>query len=194
MKCPNCQNELHNLSVLNKFGQKLEFSKCPHCRSFWFKKMRLYGFPDDKASEFDTPGEIDITANLVCPEDQTPLIDFKDPNVPPEFIGFRCSQCGGMFVPKSQLLFYKKYQMGGKAYMDMPRKTAVALVSLGTFFLLNLLFLAYSEITIRADVASYSVIQSSIWNYRTIAFILAFVLLAVIIIMIIRFFKSEKKD
>lgn len=194
MKCPNCQTEFETLNVLNKFGQKLEVDKCPHCQSFWFKKMQLYGFPTDKASEIDTPGEIDVAANLICPEDQTPLIDFKDPNVPPEFIGFRCSICGGMFVPKSQLLFYKKYQMGNQAYMDMPRKAATALVVLGIFFLLNLLFLAYSEITIRADVASYSVIQSNIWNYRTIAFILAFVLLAIIIIIIIRFFKSEKKD
>ena len=194
MKCPNCQNEFENLNVTNKFGQKLEFSKCPHCHSFWFKKMQLYGFPAEKASEIDIPGKIDVAANLNCPEDQTSLIGFKDPNVPPEFKGFRCSTCGGMFVPKSQLLFYKKYQMGNQAYMDMPRKVATSLVVLGTFFLLNLLFLAYSEMTIRADVASYSIIQSNIWNLRTIAFILAFVVLLVMIILIIKFYKKKKED
>lgn len=193
MKCPNCQSEFQSAIVPNNYGQKFEVFKCPHCQSFWFKKMQLYGFPADKASEIDTPGKINIATNLVCPEDQTPLTDFKDPNVPSEFTGFRCSDCGGMFVPKSQLIFYKKYQEGNKAYIDIPRKAAAALVSLGVVFILSLLFLASSEVAIRADVTSDISRQSSMWDYRTIAFIMAFVILGIMIIIFLNFLKHKNK-
>ena len=193
MKCPNCQNEFHSATVPNSYGQKFEVFKCPHCQSFWFKKMQFYGFPADKASEVDTAGKIDVSEKLICPEDQTVLTDFKDPNVPPEFKGFRCSECGGMFVPKSQLLFYKQYQGGNKAYMDIPQKSVATLVSLGAVFILSLLFLATSEVAIRADVTSGVTRESNLWNYRTIAFIAAFVILIVMIILIIKLLRNKKK-
>lgn len=195
MKCPNCKNEFEISHVANNFGQKFEIAKCPNCHGFWFKKFQLYAFPKEEASKIDSSsGGSQLLNKLTCPEDNQPLTDFKDPNVPPEFKGFRCPTCGGMFVPQGQLSYYKEYQSQNQPYFDTSKKSATVLSALIVLLFLDIVFLARSNIRLSADMTTAQANGSQFWNNQNmIALSLAIILILIIIILSVKGLAKKKK-
>ena len=177
MQCPNCRADLNTIEVIDNFGQGFGIEQCPACGGFWFDRNELYRVPIKVALQLDSPSPAQTySGNLQCPHDKALLVEFKDPNLPPQLVIYRCPDCGGLFLPKGGLYAYKEYQTQKTLKsIEFSRKSAIAISILFTLSLSILFGLFLSKNVLKADVLAPASTNPLVANFRDIFLLLTIV-------------------
>ena len=195
MQCPNCRADLNTIEVIDNFGQEFEIEQCPSCGGFWFDRNELYRVPVKVALQLDPPAPIkSYSGNLQCPHDKTLLVEFKDPNLPPQLVIYRCPDCGGLFLSKGQLYAYKEYQREKTLKsIEFSRKSAIAISILFTLSLSILFGLFLSKNVLKADVVMPADTNLLVANFKDILlFLTIFTFLLMILVGWIEYLRKRK--
>jgi len=196
MQCPNCRADLNTIEVIDNFGQGFDIEQCPSCGGFWFDRNELYRVPVKVALQLDSPSpSTPYSGSLECPHDKTLLVEFKDPNLPPPLIIYRCPDCSGLFLSKGGLYAYKEYQSQKTLKsIEFSRKSAVTLSIFFTLSLSVLSGLFISKNVLKADVLAPASTNPLVANFRDIFLLLTIVafLLMIAVGWIYHWIKSKK--
>jgi Zn-finger nucleic acid-binding protein len=114
MFCPNEKVRMHHVAVPSHYGQEIILDQCESCGGIWFDAYELFKVKQDEASEIEkldsdilrAPSDID-NPTLLCPRDQTALLQYDDPNFPSGIILTRCPKCQGFWLNRG---IFTKYQ------------------------------------------------------------------------------------
>jgi len=115
MLCPNDNADLHQASALSHYGQNVVIDQCESCGGIWFDAFELFKVKQGEAESIEkidsdslrSSSHIDKT-QLLCPRDQTELVQFDDPQFPKDLVLTRCPKCQGFWLNRGVFTEYQE--------------------------------------------------------------------------------------
>jgi Zn-finger nucleic acid-binding protein len=119
MICPNDHVEMQQVRVESHYGLPVMLEQCKSCGGIWFDQFELYSIKAAQAEKIELldseilscPSQV-AGSKLVCPRDQTGLVQFTDINFPKEIIVERCPQCNGFWLNRGEFTRYQHLRQG----------------------------------------------------------------------------------
>lgn len=121
LRCPACAGALKEVYAKANYGRVLLVDQCTVCGGVWFDRWELYMLHKASASDLDSidvksllAGNPDVRGSGNCPRCSLPLVDFKDPGLPPDASIKRCAQCSGLWLNRGEISKYANHRDGFK--------------------------------------------------------------------------------
>ncbi len=117
LKCPVCAGALKEVYAKANYGRVLLVDQCAGCGGVWFDRWELYMLHGGSASDLDsvdagsllaTNPEVHGSGN--CPRCSLPLVDFRDPGLPPDASIKRCGACSGLWLNRGEVSRYANHR------------------------------------------------------------------------------------
>lgn len=116
-RCPACGGALKEVYAKANYGRVLLVDQCTGCGGVWFDRWELYMLHGGSASDLDS---VDVSSLLAdnpdvhgsgnCPRCSLPLVDFKDPGLPPDASIRRCAACSGLWLNRGEISKYANHR------------------------------------------------------------------------------------
>ncbi len=117
MKCPDCGNDLHEVTADIKHGVKIKLDQCSRCGGIWFDDFELYPIPKEEIGRIENIDLEKLQENVFwgegkknCPRCDVKLDEFKDYNFPKQLEAEFCPKCGGIWMNRGESVEFKKWQ------------------------------------------------------------------------------------
>lgn len=117
LSCPACAGALKEVYAKANYGRVLLLDQCIGCGGVWFDRWELYLLHGSSASDLDS---VDVSSLLApnpdasgsgnCPGCSIPLIEFKDPGLPPDASIRRCGGCSGLWLNRGEISKYVNHR------------------------------------------------------------------------------------
>lgn len=111
MKCPQCNGEYDQISLLSTGGETVAAQKCTQCGGVWFQRPLKQQLNVQSVLQNDPPSPNYSTKSfdLTCSLDGT-LMAPADHDISPHSGQYwQCPDCDGMFFPRGQLALYEQW-------------------------------------------------------------------------------------
>jgi Zn-finger nucleic acid-binding protein len=127
MKCPNDNNEMHQVQITANYGLPLFLNQCDICGGIWFDASGLYRAKQGEAEKIDLVDTYILTASTpvenkihLCPIDGAQLSRFTDANFPRDIFVERCPSCNGFWLNRGE---FTKFQHARQALLTQKEPT-----------------------------------------------------------------------
>jgi Zn-finger nucleic acid-binding protein len=127
MFCPNDNADLRQATVPSHYGQKVIIDQCGSCGGIWFDAFELYKVKQGEAESIEMIDSDILRATshidkppLLCPRDQTALVQFNDPQFPKDLVLTRCPKCQGFWLNRG---VFTEYQVNRQKSKPPKEKT-----------------------------------------------------------------------
>jgi len=108
--CPQCAEELREVTADAVTGYRLLLDQCPSCGGLWLDRWELFPLSAEAVQRLDPADTAALQAPapaapvpLKCPRCRAPMRHFHDPTLPADARIERCPACEGMWFNRGEL-------------------------------------------------------------------------------------------
>jgi Zn-finger nucleic acid-binding protein len=114
LNCPACLTKTETLSIKSHYEIPIRIEQCQKCGGIWFNDLDFHKVKIGEASIIENLNRNKLqkfsvvkNTNLLCPKDNSILIQFKDINFPKEIIIEKCPKCNGFWFNHGEFSSYQ---------------------------------------------------------------------------------------
>ncbi|MEK6759473.1 MAG: zf-TFIIB domain-containing protein [Deltaproteobacteria bacterium] len=117
LRCPACAKALKEVFAKANYGRVLLLDQCTGCGGVWFDRWELYMLHGASVSDLDSVDvsslnapNPDVHGSDNCPRCSLPLVEFRDPGLPPDASIRRCVACSGLWLNRGEISKYANHR------------------------------------------------------------------------------------